>query len=162
MFCYQCEQTAGGKGCTRVGVCGKQPDVADKHDQLTAALIGLARAAKDKAPGPQTDELVLQSLFATITNVTSTEAHDALIDAVHQKGQALPWNPDFRWVPVRDPDIVSCALPAVWLAGMAAYAWHAYVLGRKDEVTSWFYKGCGPLVKNTVEEWLDLLMEFGQ
>lgn len=45
MFCFQCEQTAGGKGCTRGGVCGKPSDVAIKHDQLTAVLIELARAA---------------------------------------------------------------------------------------------------------------------
>ncbi|HHV43490.1 MAG TPA: hydroxylamine reductase [Firmicutes bacterium] len=169
MFCYQCEQTAGGKGCTRVGVCGKQPDVADKHDQLTAALIGLARAAKDKAPGPQTDELVLQSLFATITNVNfDGERIDALIDAVHQERDKLsPGTPDFPWESLwqGDPDIVSLRSTLLFgLRGMAAYAWHAYVLGKKnDEVTSWFYKGLWAVgEEHTVEEWLDLLMEFGQ
>ena len=49
MFCFQCEQTVGGKGCTKVGVCGKQPDVANSQDELTCALIGLARAAAGKA-----------------------------------------------------------------------------------------------------------------
>ncbi len=33
MFCFQCEQTAGGKGCVKSGVCGKQPDVAKKHEE---------------------------------------------------------------------------------------------------------------------------------
>ena len=51
MFCFQCEQTAGGTGCTKVGVCGKKPEVAQKQDELTGALIGLARAAKGKTPG---------------------------------------------------------------------------------------------------------------
>ena len=46
MFCFQCEQTAGGKGCTKVGVCGKKPDIADKQDELTCAMVGLARAAE--------------------------------------------------------------------------------------------------------------------
>ena len=46
MFCFQCEQTAGGKGCTVSGVCGKKPDVAAGQDRLTTALIGLARAAE--------------------------------------------------------------------------------------------------------------------
>lgn len=50
MFCFQCEQTAGGKGCTKVGVCGKKPEVAGKQDELTCALIGLARAAANKTP----------------------------------------------------------------------------------------------------------------
>jgi hydroxylamine reductase len=50
------------------------------------------------------------------------------------------------------------------MRGMAAYAWHAYVLGKKDaEVTSWFYKGMKALgEEHSIEEWLSLLMEFGQ
>ena len=45
MFCFQCEQTAGCSGCTgKVGVCGKNADVAKLQDELTGALIGLARA----------------------------------------------------------------------------------------------------------------------
>ena len=43
MFCFQCEQTAGGKGCTKAGVCGKKSDIAGLQDQLTGALVGLAR-----------------------------------------------------------------------------------------------------------------------
>ena len=46
MFCFQCEQTAGCAGCTgKAGVCGKTAEVAELQDQLTGALIGLARAA---------------------------------------------------------------------------------------------------------------------
>ena len=46
MFCFQCEQTAGCAGCTgRAGVCGKTADAARLQDELTGALIGLARAA---------------------------------------------------------------------------------------------------------------------
>jgi len=52
MFCYQCEQAAGAKGCTSVGVCGKPPEVSNKQDELTAALIKLGRAAsKGKKTG---------------------------------------------------------------------------------------------------------------
>ena len=55
MFCFQCEQTAGCSGCTgRAGVCGKQADTAQLQDQLTGALIGLARAAEGNVPGPST------------------------------------------------------------------------------------------------------------
>ena len=42
MFCYQCEQTAKGQGCTKVGVCGKQPEVAKLQDLLVYALKGLS------------------------------------------------------------------------------------------------------------------------
>ena len=45
MFCYQCEQAAGGKGCTKIGVCGKQPDVAALQDLLVYALRGLSQIA---------------------------------------------------------------------------------------------------------------------
>ena len=69
MFCFQCEQTAGGKGCVKTGVCGKKPDVANNQDKLICSLINLAISSEGKSPGKETDELVLQSLFATITNV---------------------------------------------------------------------------------------------
>ena len=42
MFCYQCEQTAKGQGCDKIGVCGKQPEVADLQDLLVYALQGLS------------------------------------------------------------------------------------------------------------------------
>jgi hydroxylamine reductase len=42
MFCFQCEQTAKGEGCTVVGVCGKQPDAAALQDLLVYALTGLS------------------------------------------------------------------------------------------------------------------------
>jgi hydroxylamine reductase len=48
MFCFQCEQTDGGKGCFKTGACGKKPEVANKQDELTCALIGLARAVLKK------------------------------------------------------------------------------------------------------------------
>ena len=43
MFCFQCQQTAGNKGCVRTGVCGKQPDTAALQDELICALIQLAQ-----------------------------------------------------------------------------------------------------------------------
>ena len=57
MFCYQCEQAAGAKGCTSVGVCGKESNVANKQDELTAALISLGKASKGRTPDKKTDEL---------------------------------------------------------------------------------------------------------
>ena len=45
MFCYQCEQTAKGSGCTQIGVCGKQPDVAALQDLLIYATKGLSKVA---------------------------------------------------------------------------------------------------------------------
>lgn len=168
MFCFQCEQTAGGKGCTRVGVCGKQPDVAVKHDEITCALIGLSRAADGKQPGKKADELMMKGLFATVTNVNFDPARiDELIKEVHEEKANLDNAPDY---PVEglwsgDTDIVSLrSTLLLGMRGMAAYAYHAHVLGFDDsEVTSWFYKGMKSLgQEHTIEEWLDLLMEFGQ
>lgn len=66
MFCYQCEQTAGGKGCSgRMGVCGKTSDTAELQDQLTGALIGLAKAVEgnEYKANDATAALVVEGLF---------------------------------------------------------------------------------------------------
>jgi len=70
MFCFQCEQTMGGTGCTgRAGVCGKSAPAAKLQDELTGALIGLARTATANAPTSKTNRIILEGLFTTITNV---------------------------------------------------------------------------------------------
>ena len=70
MFCFQCEQTAGGKGCTKAGVCGKKSDIAGLQDQLTGALVGLARTTDGNTqPTENTYKLLIKGLFTTITNV---------------------------------------------------------------------------------------------
>lgn len=167
MFCFQCEQTAGGKGCTKVGVCGKQPDVANKQDELTCALVGLTRAAQGKELTKTAVELMMQGLFTTITNVSfNTETLEELINKVRAENRNLGDAKDF---PVDElwsgnPDIVSLrSTLLLGLRGMAAYAWHAYVLGKQDnEVTNWFFKGMHALGEEySVDEWLNLLMEFG-
>ena len=58
MFCYQCEQTAKGEGCTNVGVCGKQPDVAALQDMLIYALKGLSAIAVEGRKVGVTDDFV--------------------------------------------------------------------------------------------------------
>ncbi|MCF8026349.1 MAG: hydroxylamine reductase [Desulfobacteraceae bacterium] len=73
MFCFQCEQTAKEEGCTKIGVCGKQPEVAELQDVLVYAVKGLAQVAnegrkvgvKDK----EIDHFTCEALFATLTNV---------------------------------------------------------------------------------------------
>ena len=69
MFCFQCEQTAGCNGCTKVGVCGKQPDTAQLQDELTGALINLALAAKGKEHKvtPELNQLVLPLPTSALT-----------------------------------------------------------------------------------------------
>jgi hydroxylamine reductase len=73
MFCYQCEQTAKGEGCTKIGVCGKQPDVAALHDLLIYAMRGLSLMAIEGRRAGITDDKVnvftCEALFSTLTNV---------------------------------------------------------------------------------------------
>ena len=67
MFCFQCEQTAGGTGCVKAGVCGKKADVAGLQDQLTGALIGLAHSTEgDTKPAEDVYKLMIKGLFTTI------------------------------------------------------------------------------------------------
>ena len=70
MFCYQCEQTAGCTGCTQSGVCGKSADTARLQDELTGALIGLARATESNPATQNTYQTIIEGLFTTITNVS--------------------------------------------------------------------------------------------
>jgi hydroxylamine reductase len=73
MFCYQCEQTAAGKGCTKMGVCGKEPQVAELQDLLVHSCKAIAmyghRARNLGAKDVAIDRFVIEALFSTVTNV---------------------------------------------------------------------------------------------
>jgi len=73
MFCYQCEQTGKGTGCTKVGVCGKQPEVAALQDLLVHALKGLAlvgaEGRKVGVTDHDVDAFTCEAMFSTLTNV---------------------------------------------------------------------------------------------
>ena len=158
MFCYQCEQTAGCSGCTgAAGVCGKNAAVAALQDELTGALIGLAKACGNNPKTENTDRIIIEGLFTTVTNVNfNTETLTAMIQAVNdEKATVVPncsscmspcgntsnydmqnlWNEP-------DEDIRSLkSLILFGIRGMAAYAYHAMVLGYTDEtVNNFFYK----------------------
>jgi len=73
MFCFQCEQTSKGEGCTKIGVCGKQPEVAALQDLLIYAIKGLSLyAAEGRKVGVsdlEVDRFTSKALFSTLTNV---------------------------------------------------------------------------------------------
>ena len=81
MFCYQCEQTAGGKGCTKMGVCGKTPEIANLQDLLIFQIKGISCYANEIIKkGENVDKdivsFVENSLFTTLTNVNfDAEVH---------------------------------------------------------------------------------------
>ena len=79
MFCYQCEQTAKGEGCTISGVCGKKPETAALQDLLVYSLIGLSEVAVEGrmygVVGHEYDAFTVKALFTTLTNVNFDDAN---------------------------------------------------------------------------------------
>ena len=120
MFCMQCEQTAGGSACTNAGVCGKSAKTAALQDELTGALITASRKN-----AVLSDELLIEGLFATLTNVNFDD--DALSALIAKVGQ-----PFYNLYKVRDADEDVRSLKTLLLLGVrgvAAYAYHSVVLG---------------------------------
>lgn len=168
MFCFQCEQSGAPAGCTIQGVCGKTAPVANKQDELTAALVALAQAGMQTGETKEATKLLKQGLFMCVTNVNFDEARvqeflhrvNAYTVSLGAEVPGIDW--ERLWV--GNEDIISLrSTLLLGMRGMAAYAWHASVLGYDDaEVDSWFYKGLVEYAKDhSAEEWLDLLMEFG-
>jgi len=169
MFCFQCEQTAKGMGCTVAGVCGKSADTAHEMDALTCEMISLARELRDNGKENTAEvDLMVDGLFTTVTNVNFDTEKIAKLTAVvrdkrmkHGGIEAIVPENLFHG----DVDVVSLRSTLLFgLRGMAAYAHHARVLGKRDaEVDAWFIKGMAALSDgNTVDEWLGLLMEHGK
>ena len=164
MFCFQCEQTAGCSACTgSAGVCGKKADTAGLQDKLTGALIGLARAVEgnENLITEDTDRLVMKSLFATITNVNfNNETLLELIDRV----KAAPYDMNELWD--SNEDIRSLkSLILFGIRGVAAYAYHADVLGYcDDEINRFFYKALRAVGMDDwgMDELLPVVMEVGE
>lgn len=168
MFCFQCQQTAGNKGCVRVGVCGKQPETANLQDDLIYGLIRLALAAEQSGKRTHTaSRLLIDGLFTTLTNVNfDNESIRRFTERVVTEEKELGgYDGNLVELWKGDTDTVSLRSTLLFgLKGMAAYAHHSMNLGFEDtEVTDWFYKGLSEINReHTVEEWLALIMEFGQ
>lgn len=157
MFCFQCEQTAGCSGCTKnVGVCGKTANTANLQDKLTGALIGLAKACGNNQKTENTDRIIIEGLFTTVTNVNFNDnTLEEMIEKVHREKEKIApgcaecisrcdntddYNMDDLWT--SDEDIRSLkSLILFGIRGMAAYAYHGLVLGYEDsEVNEFFYR----------------------
>ena len=171
MFCFQCEQTAGCSGCIgKAGVCGKDAETANMQDELTSALIGLARTARANQPTESTYKMMIEGLFTTVTNVSFNPITLAvLIQKVENEKKKLAVataeNYDMNKVWEADEDIKSLkSLILFGLRGMAAYAYHAYMLGYKDEdVTNFFYEGMEAVGNDWgMEELLPIVMKVGE
>lgn len=95
MFCYQCEQTVGGKGCTKIGVCGKTPEIAALQDLLIYQIKGISCYAKELVEkGENVDKDIVtfieNSLFTTLTNVNfDADAHIKMLKKSQQIKESL-------------------------------------------------------------------------
>lgn len=178
MFCFQCEQTYGGVGCTRrAGVCGKSAEVANLQDQLTGALVGFARTwrASGRTTVCDTGSTILEeSLFATVTNVNFDDNDiRRLTERVEERKRYLAEHssvepqPDLDLITLWDAPADVRSLKSLLLLGMrgaAAYAHHARVLGETDNATvdAFFMKGLAALGDDlSADELLALVMECG-
>ena len=183
MFCFQCEQTAACKGCTgAMGVCGKKEDTAQLQDKLTGALIGLARATQgnEELVTNHTHQLVVEGLFTTLTNVSfDNEAISRLLTQVEQeKARLAPgccgclsscgrndnYDLDKLWKAEEDVRSLK-SLILFGIRGVAAYAYHAGVLGYRDERVHWFlHKALFAIGEEDwgMEELLPIVMEVGE
>lgn len=183
MFCYQCEQTAGCTGCTgNAGVCGKSANTARLQDELTGALIGLARAVEgnEHLVNEEMNQLVLEGLFTTVTNVNfNDETLKILIYKIENEKKKLVLNCftcsgscgrndnfDMNTLWTTDEDVRSLkSLILFGIRGMAAYAYHASVLGYTDEtISKFFYKALFAVGMKDwgMDELLPIVLEVGE
>ena len=183
MFCFQCEQTAGCKACEgMLGVCGKKADTAELQDKLTGALIGLARATEgnEHVVSDSTAAVIVEGLFATLTNVNfDNDALLAIMDRVDiEKQKLVPEcykcasacgrNNDYDMSKLwnADEDIRSLkSLILFGIRGVAAYAYHAAVLGYKNEtIHKFLYKALFAIGMDDwgMEELLPIVLEVGE
>ena len=163
MFCYQCQETAGCRGCTMVGVCGKQPDVAAMQDLLVYVSRGISAVTtalrkEGKTVAPEINHLITLNLFTTITNANfDRESIEARIRAtLEAKAQLLAqlgdtanlpqdalWDGAGDWeekaktvgvLSTENEDIRSLReLITYGLKGLSAYSKHANALLQDDE-----------------------------
>ncbi len=183
MFCFQCEQTVGCAGCTgAAGVCGKKADTADLQDKLTGALIGLARATEHNMDlvTDETDALIIEGLFTCVTNVNFNDetitALTARVEAETSRIAALcadcaepcgrTGNYDMAKLWNADEDIRSLkSLILFGIRGVAAYAYHAAVLGYTDKtVNAFFYQALCAIGMDDwgMDELLPLVLKVGE
>ena len=163
MFCYQCQETAGCKGCTMSGVCGKKPDVAAMQDLLVYVTKGISAVTtalrqEGKQVSAEINHLITLNLFTTITNAnfdkenieaiiraTLIEKDVLLAQIADPSGlpEAAKWNGSGNWeekaatvgvLSTENEDIRSLReLITYGLKGLSAYSKHANVLLKDDE-----------------------------
>jgi hydroxylamine reductase len=198
MFCNQCEQVAKGGGCTKIGSCGKKPEVAALQDLLVHSLKGLALYAvegrKAGVVDSDVDEFAVGALFSTLTNVNfdaerfvstinkSVELRKALREEVKAAGGKTDFTDETAsFIPEKtaagmvkqgeavniipaevNADISSLEQTTLFgLKGIAAYAYHAQILGQKDDsVYAYVHEALASMLNRdlTMEDWVAIAL----
>lgn len=169
MFCFQCEQTAGCTACTgAAGVCGKTADVARLQDDLTGTLVALARAESGGRGDTESDGLMLEGMFACVSNVSfDPKAIAALERRVRAKaislGEFSSYDMGLLWDAQEDIRSLKSLL-LFGMRGVAAYAYHAQALGKSDPVvTAFLYEGMRAVGSDLgMDELLPLVLKCGE
>ncbi len=172
MFCFQCEQTVGSAACLEVSNCGKDVPTAAAQDRITYELMRLATVVETPAQVTELAPLFMEGLFATVTNVNfDAEQCNQLADQIDARRARLTAaetalaaiaGPEEIFVP-DGAEASLRSLLVLGLRGMAAYAYHAYVLGYRDaSVEAWLIEGLAAASRShETGEWLTLLHDFG-
>jgi hydroxylamine reductase len=202
MFCWQCEQTSKGTGCTTFGVCGKSPEVANLQNLLIHVLKGISQLAlearKVDVRDEPTDLFVCEALFATLTNVNfdpdsivrylnwAVEVREVLRKKVSAKGGStdLGGAVDFaledsrsgmveqgRRFGIQADSTLNADLRGLQqlliygIKGVAAYAYHAFRLGKKDaKVFEFVEEGLASTLNRSlgVNDFVGLVLKCGE
>ena len=203
MFCYQCEQTSKGEGCTKIGVCGKTAEVAALQDLLVYGLKGLALVAVEarrlKLDFDEVNRFTLQATFSTLTNVDFDPARfveligrcAALREDLKKKVKQAGGKADFGHEaaafapaaavealvaqaektggvksPAADADTQALRELLIYgIKGTAAYADHAWILGKKDDgVYAYIHEALAATLnpKLDVNDYLGLVLKCGE
>ncbi|NCC24818.1 MAG: hydroxylamine reductase [Deltaproteobacteria bacterium] len=125
MFCYQCEQTAKGQGCTKIGVCGKQPDVAALQDLLIHIMKGLSavalKAGEKGLVDHEVNTFTAEAVFSTLTNVDFDPARfQELIDKAIRLRESLKKTLTDMGADLSGLPAAASFTPAADLAGLVA------------------------------------------
>lgn len=162
MFCFQCEQTAFHKACTQKGVCGKDPDIANLQDKLTSSVIELANCGDIN---DENTKLIIDGLFTTITNVNFDNKSIENLTEKFKNRISCDFKFDVKDIWDCSEDLRSLkSLILFGLKGIAAYAYHAWILGYKsEEVNNFFYEALKELAKETSsDELIKLILKVGR
>ncbi len=192
MFCYQCQETGSGKGCTALGVCGKSDETANLQDLLIWLLKGMSFYAGSMVEKRTAGVITAECLFATVTNTNFDASRiidyskkvialrETLRSHAGVLATALPecatWTPstdkeffrkslDIGILQTADPDLRSLREIITYaLKGMAAYTYHAAILNVYDDALfDFMFRALNAAAQETDKDILmNMVMEAGK